>query len=537
MKQPGAAWLGAGLLALALLHVWVWRPTEPHHNNDESRHVMTGVFVRDALSDAAWQDPEGYARRYYLQYPALGLLVWPPLFYAVEGLVMSVLGTSFVAAQLTVAGFAILALVYVDRWARLTWGNDRLAAAAAILFGLSPLGFRYSRHVMLEIPTLAFCFAAMFYFERYLLLTRRGDALRTGFLSAAAALTRFDAVFLLPYFGLRLLTQRRLRELTRPAVWAGILLGLALTGPYYLFTWQQYGSSIAQAAQQGTMPDSRPFDPWRNLPFYPSRLPFQAGVALTVGTMIGLWRLRTIPRGGRASLCLIAAVYVTFTPLAELEDRHVIYWIPAVATWAAAAAESLADRWSGWGYLVLFLGAAIPRTWNVPSQVHGYADAAQKVLASSLEARVVFFDGALSGNFIYQMRHHDPDRSVMVLRGDKLIYGVRSDPAGGYVEWTPRPDQVLDLLHRYDPDWIIIEHPQALFPNLPGARLLRQTLRDHPDRYEHVRHDDVPIRGTHPAFQGVVLEFYRPLTRNPNRERLKEMSMLSLGRPLRMPED
>lgn len=537
MKISGAWWLAAGMLFTIGLHAWVWLPTEPHHNNDESRHVMTGVFVRDALGDGAWREPLAYARRYYLQYPALGLLVWPPLFYAVEGLVMLVLGTSFVAAQLTVAGFAILGTVFVYRWVRLTWGHERLAAAAALLFSLSPLGFRYGRHVMLEIPTLAWSFAALFYFERYLAERRAGDALRVGLLAAAAALTRFDAVFLLPYFAIRLITKRRLNELARPAVIVGILLGLALAAPYYLFTWQQYGSTIVQAAQQGTMPDSRPFDPWHNLPFYPRRLPWQAGLAITLGAVVGWWRRRQVPNDGHASLTLIAAVYLSFTPLAELEDRHVIYWIPAFAAWAAAGAESLPSTRRGLGYGLLLISAAVPRTWNVPSQVHGYADAARQVLATPLEARVVFFDGALSGNFIYQMRHLDPERSVTVLRGDKLVYGVRSDPAGGYVEWTPTAEQILELLHRYDPDWIVIEHPQAIFPDLPGPRRLRQTLRDHPERYEHVQYRDIVLRGTHPAFRGVVLEFYRPLVRNPNRESLREIPMLSLGRPLRASGD
>lgn len=540
MKTRAEAWLIAGWLVVAGLHAWVWLPTEPHHNNDESRHVMTGVFMRDALADGGWRHPITYAQRYYLQYPALGLLVWPPLFYVAEGLVMLVLGTSFVAAQLTVFGFALVANIFVFRWVRLTWGHDRLAAAAAVLFAVSPLGFRYSRHVMLEIPTLAWCFAALFYFERYLVERRGGDAFRVGLLAAAAALTRFDAVFLLPYFGIRLVTERRLTELTRPAVVAGIVLGLAMTVPYYAFTWQQYGSTIAQAAQLGTMPDSRPFDPWHHLPFYPSRLPWQAGVAITLGAMAGWWRWwrgRRVPGNIRPSLTLIAAVYLTFTPLAELEDRHVIYWLPAFAAWAAAAVESLPPPGRGVGYCVLILGAAIPRTWNVPSQVHGYADAARQVLSGPLEARVVFFDGALSGNFIYQMRHLDPRRSVTVLRGDKLVYGVRSDPAGGYVEWTPRPEQILDLLHRYDPDWIIIEHPQAIFPDLPGPRRLRETLRDHPERYEHASDLDIALRGTHPAFRGVVLEFYRPVIRNPKRESLREMPMLSLGRPVRAPHD
>lgn len=526
-----------GLVVLALLHLWVWRPTEPHHNNDESRHVMTGVFLRDLLVDAPWDDPIGYAQRYYLQYPALGLLAWPPLFYVVEGLTMGLFGPSFLTGQLTVAGFALIAIVFILRWARITWRNDRIAVLGAVLFGLTPIGFRYARHVMLEMPCLAFAFAALFYFERYLVDARRGDPLRVGLFSAWAALTRFDALFLLPYFACRLLTERRLGELRRPAVLLGIGMALAITAPYYVWTWQHYGASLLHAAQMGTMPTSRSFDAARNLIFYPSRIPRQVDWPIALAALLGCWRWRYWPGHSAACLSLALAVYLTFSPMAELEDRHVIYWIPALTTWAAATAESLPGTWRQLGYALLLVGTGISRTWDFPSVVHGYAEAAQRVLAQPLEAHVVFFDGAMSGGFIYQVRCHDPQRRVTVLRGDKLVYGMRSDPSGGYVEWTPTSDDIRALLYRYDPDWIVIESPQAIFPELTGPKRLRQTLREHPDRYDHVAELDVPLRGTHPEFQGVRLEFYRPRRRNPNRERLREIPMLSLGRPLRLPAD
>src|SRR5437773_8850256 len=89
------ALLFAGLVAvLAVAHLCVYRSSEPYFSNDETRHVMTGVFFRDALADHAWISPRSYAVRYYLQYPALGLLVWPPFFHSVEGVAMLAFGTS-----------------------------------------------------------------------------------------------------------------------------------------------------------------------------------------------------------------------------------------------------------------------------------------------------------------------------------------------------------------------------------------------------------------------------------------------------------
>ena len=89
------------VLCVAGAHAFASPWGEPWKNNDETRHVMTGVFFRDALFD--WResaaDPRGYAARYYAQYPALGVLVWPPFFYAVEGGAMATFGTDYGVAH------------------------------------------------------------------------------------------------------------------------------------------------------------------------------------------------------------------------------------------------------------------------------------------------------------------------------------------------------------------------------------------------------------------------------------------------------
>ncbi len=39
------------LVLLALMHAATHQPSEPFFRSDETRHVMTGVFFRDALVD------------------------------------------------------------------------------------------------------------------------------------------------------------------------------------------------------------------------------------------------------------------------------------------------------------------------------------------------------------------------------------------------------------------------------------------------------------------------------------------------------
>src|SRR5258708_7475667 len=138
--------LVAVLLPLIGAHVVFAAHTEPFYNNDETRHVMTGVFFRDFYLDLPVTHPKDYTVHYYLQYPALGLLVWPPLFYAVEGAFMLLFGTSFLVARVLLGLFALLACVYLFLLALRT--HDLFTAAVAtLLFGFAPLVFVFSRQV------------------------------------------------------------------------------------------------------------------------------------------------------------------------------------------------------------------------------------------------------------------------------------------------------------------------------------------------------------------------------------------------------
>ena len=48
-----------------------------------------GYLIVDKVVLQPTDNPKTYAVNYYMKYPALGLMVWPPLYYAVEGAWMS----------------------------------------------------------------------------------------------------------------------------------------------------------------------------------------------------------------------------------------------------------------------------------------------------------------------------------------------------------------------------------------------------------------------------------------------------------------
>jgi hypothetical protein len=533
-----SAWPAAVVLGgLGLLHLCLSPVGEPFKNGDETRHVMTGVFFRDALADLpeSSADPRGYASRYYVQYPALGLIVWPPFFYAIEGLAMSLFGTGYTVARGVEYAFALVGGIYSYRLVLRTHGRG-VAAVALALLGLAPLVFEYTGYVLLEVPTLALILGAVFHFERHLDTSWRRDAILACLLAALAALTRFDAVMLLPFVLTRLVMTRRFGLVLRWPVLVGLLLALALTVPYYLFTWKVYGSSLRHAATAGTGYQATSWLDPRNFYLYPSFIPSQIGWAATVSAAAGfgfsLWRERA--QSG-AYLAILLATFVTFVPFAEPEARHAIYWVPALAVFAARIPVWLArkKRLPGVALAAVVVGLVAWEGFG-PFRETGWQNlyvcgtdaVADRVLSKTSGERPVLYDGQLNGAFIHAVRRRDPDRRFTVARADKLLYSVYSDPGGGYQEYAATDEQMTALIHRFDPEYLIVEEPQVYVRTAAGDRL-RRLLRERPAEY--ALEDEVPFHSNYPNYAACRLLIYRKLRDNPARSPVTELPVLAIG--------
>jgi len=524
------------LCVLTATHLAVATPTEPFWNNDETRHVMTGILFHDALSDLPQSNPREYVERYYLQYPALGLLTWPPLFHVVEGIWMLAFGPSHDAARVLIGFCSAAACVFLFRLVNHT--HDLFTAAVAtLLFGFAPLVFTYSQHVMLEMPALVGVLASLFYFTRYLDEERSRHLWLAALCFSLTALTRFDGILLLPLFAILLAARRRFDLLGRKQVWLAVLVATALVLPYYAVAFHEVGWVHWKSVQTGSAAESTEFLAPENFWFYPAQLPEQVGWFTLILSLVGLVGLGGLAdaekrRNAWPYLALILATYVTFSPLAELESRHAIYWVPGFAVLAACGVTRIA----GWlrqpaAAWLLAGGAAVGTAWltltSPPLYVRGYEEAARYVLAHVHESDRCLFDSYLNGNFIYQVRHADPQRRLWVLRGDKLFYGVLSDPAAGYEEYAHDDQGILELLAKYDPEYIVVEDPQVHF-HLPVAARLRAVLRDNPNRFELEK--ELPVQSNLRIFAGVRLLIYRNRHRNPQRTDHLELNMFGLRR-------
>jgi 4-amino-4-deoxy-L-arabinose transferase-like glycosyltransferase len=535
--------LFVALLLLALIYLVSYVASEPFYNNDETRHVMTGVYFRDALHDMPLGNFRSYTINYYLQYPALGLLVWPPFFYFIEGLLMSIFGTSLVVSKVLIGIFAAMACAYLFSLVRRSHGTNR-AMVAVLVLGLSPLVFELSHHVMLEIPTLALGLAAAYHFIRYLDTERRRDLFLAGLSAALAALTRFDAVYLIPFFAILLLVRGRLNILWRKEVLAVAALALLLVAPAYALSASGIGWMHFKFATETLSQNDPAFLSFRRLFFYPSSLPGQLGFFALLPAAVGLIAGLTFAR--RASswpyFALVIATYLTFTPLGEVESRHAIYWLPAFAFFAADGTALIAQSLRA-PNLHLPLAALLlaGMTWTALAKprlyFRGYAEAAQYVTENGKTSPYCFFVGDLNGDFIYQVRGHDPARKLWVLRADKLLFSVLSVPGGDSQQYATSEQDVLATIFKFDPEFLVVEESQRVAQSETIEHLrndlqeqVRAVIRNHPERFKLEK--EIAVDSNDPVYRGMRLQVFRNTVRNEQPERRLEMEILMLRRSL-----
>jgi hypothetical protein len=474
-----------------------------------------------------------YTVHYYLQYPALGILVWPPFFYLLEGVLMSIFGTSFLVGKALVCVSAAGACAYLFFLVCRTHDVVR-AATAALIFGLSPLVFRYSHHVMLEVPTLALGLAAIFYFVRYLDQEKRLDLILAGLAAALCALTRFDAVYLLPCFLILLIARRRLNLMRRWEVLATALVSALIVLPFYAMTTAGIGWFHLQNATVQYGAGQPAYFSLHRLLFYPSCVPDQLGMFALVPAMLGL--LYGIMKARRASswpyLAMLVACYATFTLMAEIEPRHTIYWIPAFALFAADGI-ALVAQWLRVPKIHLPLATFLLLcvAWSTLAErqffVRGYEEAARYVVANSGSSNFSLFLGGLNGDFIYQIRRQDPNRRLWILRADKIFYSVLVNPQVEYKQYAESDDDILGDIFKYDPEFIVAEDGPGV-NTVPIENRVRALLNNRPARFRLER--VVAVESNNSSYQGVQLKIFRNLLRNDAPQRHLDIELLMLRR-------
>ena len=395
--------------------------------SDSPRHALNGVFVMDLIKAMPLDDPTGYAYRYYAQYPALTILFYPPLFYAISAPFYAVLGVSHETALLVVALHYLALGLGCWRLARYWLPAAPSLAFAALVLWLPEVAF-WGRQVMLEVPAFAFLVWSAVAVVAYL----RGGPPRWLYLGAALLVLGMYTKISVAYMGLvyaALIAQRdgwavlRNRHHWRVAALAFLgLLPLAVLTLKFGQANMQSVTGVADAVASRTS--------WQGWVWYLQQIPSQAGWPLTVlglaGAIMAAWR--RMP--GLSFWWLGFGVgYLFFSSIDLKEARHSVFLLPSVVFFAVLLLHTLVlprlGHWAVPALMLLVFATAGLTVWTRPVfYVQGYAQAAAEVARLAPRGSTVMFSGYRDGSFVFNVRALKSRRDLHVMRADKLLLGV-----------------------------------------------------------------------------------------------------------------
>jgi len=512
--------LAASLLVVAVVVARGITQGELNYNVDEAQQAVTGLYFADAIRDLPLTHPVQYTYHYYAQYPALGLIHWPPLFHVFEGLLFLVFGPSAVVAR---SGVLLFALLSSALWYKFVAEieNEWAAALSTIFLATLPAVLVLEKTVMLEVPSMALCIGASYFWWRYL---RSGETRLLywfALLASLALLTKQQSIYLAAFCLLTILAERKWRLLLDRSLLRALGFCLLLLVPFYALAFSAHGQTIVHAVFA-----SRPRHASSYL-YYWYSLPSQLGVPLVAlsafGAATSWWW------GKKESvvfmLLWVLACYVTLTFVAIKEARYIVYWLPPLVYFAMGPfIAKFSGRWLrgvALGVLLFLAGSQVWSAWGYERpQLSGYAPIARRVAQSGTPG-ILLFDGDLPGNFIFYMRAYDPQRRFIVMR--KALYATRIEEGFGRVELLHTREELEQLIKSYGIRFIVATE------NSPAHFEVQRTLRELLESPQFKLLARSPISSDMPEWKGRSVVLYENTQVAPPTEQFLRVKMLTLN--------
>lgn len=456
------------LQTVAIVVAWLV-PAALHASNDglwyrgdAARHAINGLFWWDIISTLPFH-PYNYALSYYARYPTISPLVYPPVFYIVEGIAFRLFAPSPYIAKCLVLACALFAGLYLAAWLRryvalnAGWGGALLALQPGVVI--------WSNAVMINVPSMALAVVGLYYARRWM---DEPSARRLWLVCAVGlltALTYFPAGLVAIVLCAWSVGEGRWRLVWRRH-YRVMLLGCAAL--VFLASALVHWVPLPFAYVLLPARELLSADKWR---FYALALPeilnpsilFLAVCALPAALIEPRWR-----REVRLLMIWVAIVYCGLTYLWPREARYALLLAPALVLLATIGLLAAVDL-AGWvldlrvaHYVPLVLiGMIATDAWlacsvRVPT-VDGFKEVAAFAVRESPTERI-FYEGNSEGIFTFYVRAFDPSFRHGVVRGSKLLYASAVFP-----RWrlTERVFSESDVVRALENDcgcgWMVIE--------------------------------------------------------------------------------
>lgn len=445
---------------------------------DEPAHYVTALMLRDYVVHFHFESPLHFAEEYYRHYPKVAFGHWPPFFYIVQAIWMSLFSAARGSVRLEIACTTALLGFGVFREGR-KFFRAPLALAGALLTVCLPLVQTYSDEEMSETLLTLMCFWSVIYFARYI----RSEKLRDNFLFALffslAVLTKGNGWLLAAVPPVALVLTRRFSLLRRNSFWLPLVFIAAVCLPWQILTMR-----MAERGWEGGSHPNLRYTVSALLEFvrlFPQILgPVLLGLMLVgIGVCVLLPYLQRTIRAEWATLsALLLAVWVFHSIIpAGVEDRKLIIAVPAMVLFVLAGAVWVADqipaRFALYRSRYLAVGSIaalsfFTGTFEIPKVEHyGYSEAASFLanLANPTNATIlVSSNSGGEGMLISELAMIQPHPVETVLRGTKSLASVDWNGAGYHCTYSS-PAELLHFMRDEKVGFVVVDNfpPQVKF--------------------------------------------------------------------------
>jgi hypothetical protein len=472
------------LLATGMVAALHWSNDGLWFQGDAPRHAVNGLFLWDYLA-ALPENPLDYAVRYYARYPVIAPLVYPPLFYLIEGAAFWLIAPSPYVAKSIVLAFAALAGLYTMAWTR-RWAGSWAGWAGACIV-LLPGFVRYSNAVLLNVPATAFTIAGLYHLVVWLETGQQTHRRWFGVLTAVAFLTYYPSAIALPVALVWILLSggwRRSRWLwLLPMTIAVLAVVMAVALPQY---WDRNAPEIGRLWRVSLWSFY-----WRQLLALVSPMWIAFGL---IGLLLG-----GIGSRRRESLWLalaISTVIVCLILLPAESDRYALMLVPmlVIAAFLGAGSAAVPERLRPVLPVALIATAGWSAATTRVQVVSGFEGVAAYVRQHGPDDTVLY-SGFHDGVFGFYLRAGDPGFRQRMVVAQKVLARYEQDRLFVWRE-TPYVSTVADVVPLLERScgcrWIAVERGSA--DMTVSESLLRQVL-DGPD-FERVTSFTIASRMT-----------------------------------------
>jgi len=468
--------------------------TERGLYSDESAHFMNALLFRDYVYAGIGRNPLDFAKEYYLHYPKIAPLMWPPLFHVALGVFLLPGWPPDAAALFLLAAIAAWTAWRLYRIV-LTLSGPAAAACAAGIFLLAPAVVDLTSSVMLDLVLAALALEATYWLARFASSGRLREGAVFGLFAALCCLTKGNGVALVLAPALLIVLTGRYGLLRRSGLYAAAAMVIVLAAPLLIVSYRL----------DAAIGDFGPVTPGVVLErtrFYARYIVEQLGIVPVIFALIGIAaaarrteNARSEPPWSQALVALTGAAFLfhVISPHMSYAGRHMTLALAPLLALTMAGVTTVGrfaappGRRKAVEAVLLALVAGTFLLAHPALAVRkplGYRDAVTALQSSDRLAgrtMLIVSDEGGEGALVTEVAARRSDPAPTVIRGTKFL--ASDDWAGHHFKMTFQSTaalmQELEDLHV---DYVLFDSSAAA-ARLPFWNQARDLLASHADRF------------------------------------------------------